>query len=193
MSVLNQNSTLHITRLSIPLADFPTLLASHVSKYKTTSAMEVLGRRIKRNKFPLADVEFFVKEVCRWGNYAGVSGKMLKHNSLADIQARLVNSSFELDANNPEGAISEITAIKCLGVSFGSKHLKFLNPAKAVVLDSIISERLGYKRNIAGYVEFLDECFSIRNILNKAGIDASPSRKRWRVSDVEMAIFKSIS
>jgi hypothetical protein len=79
-----------------------------------------------------------------------------------------------------------------LGVSFGSKHLRFLAPDRAVVLDSTISERLGYKMDAGGYREFLGDCLSVRDILNEKKIDAAEAGRRWRACDVEMAIYTSL-
>jgi hypothetical protein len=61
-----------------------------------------------------------------------------------------------------------------------------------VVLDEIISENLGYPRSPAGYLLFLKECLEIRDVLNQAQIRVSRQRKRWRVSDVEMAIYEEL-
>jgi hypothetical protein len=89
-------------------------------------------------------------------------------------------------------AITKIIEIKSLNVSFGSKHLKFLAPKHAVVLDSIISEHLGYPRTKEGYAEFLQDCFGLRDILNAKGIRPSATQAKWRVSDVEMALFMEV-
>jgi hypothetical protein len=83
--------------------------------------------------------------------------------------------------------------VKGLGISFASKHLKFLAPDGAVVLDSIIEEQLGYAKNLAGYATFLTDCHDILNACNQFGIRYTGwGAQGWRVSDVEMAIFQKI-
>jgi hypothetical protein len=58
-----------------------------------------------------------------------------------------------------------------LAVSFASKHLKFLAPEKAVVLDSIVSKRLGYELTPDGYQAFLNDCRRIRDRSISCGLD----------------------
>jgi hypothetical protein len=189
MPVLQINGELKIVRLSIKLTEFPSLLKQHLDSDPETIKMEKLGIAYIANGFKLNETEEFVRKVCKWGNYAGVAGSVLKHNALDFIQQQLKKAyEFNLSDNFLE-AITSVKRINCLAVSFGSKHLKFLNPDRAVVLDRIISERLGYPHSELGYVEFLKECISIRDILNNANVVASAPHLLWRVSDVEMAIF----
>jgi hypothetical protein len=58
-------------------------------------------------------------------------------------------------------SLTILLQVKNLGISFASKHLKFLAPKNAVVLDSIIEEQLGYATNPAGYGAFLTDCSEI--------------------------------
>lgn len=192
MAILKHGGAVNIVRLNIPLSEFPTLLKEHLKSDVSTPAIEKIARKLVKDDFPEHGVVDFVKRVCIWGNYAGVYGKVLKHNTIRKIKTQLIEAHAALRADDPKTAIEAVTLIKGLAVSFGSKHLKFLNPDKAGVLDSIISERLGYKRTADGYVEFLSDCNAIRDILNQAGISASATRQQWRVSDVEMAIFKKV-
>jgi hypothetical protein len=79
-----------------------------------------------------------------------------------------------------------------LAVSFASKHLKFLVPERAVVLDSSISERLGYPRTPDGYLAFLGDCRSILEHATACNLHYTGWGKQWRVSDIEMAIFETL-
>lgn len=189
MAILEADQHVKVIRASIPLRDFPTLLQAHLDGEPTTSEIEQLGANYVAGGFRSEDTENFVRAVCRWGNYPGVAGKVLKHNDLKFIRDQLQKAHAKIAASDPGAAIQSVTSIKCLAVSFGSKHLKFLCPDGAVVLDKIISERLGYLRTPEGYVEFLNDCCAIRDVLNEAKIAASKQRPEWRVCDVEMAIF----
>lgn len=131
----------------------------------------------------------FVKRVCDWGNYSGVAGKVKRYNKRGKITQIFRDCNQLIRAGNAQAAIEKITEIKGLGISFGSKHLKFLAPEHAVVLDSIISEHLGYPRTKEGYAEFLQDCFVLRDILNAKSIHPSATQAKWRVSEVEMALF----
>jgi hypothetical protein len=83
--------------------------------------------------------------------------------------------------------------VNSLGISFASKHLKFLAPDDAVVLDSIIAEQLGYATNLAGYGTFLTDCHDVLNACNQFEIRYTGwGAQGWRVSDIEMAIFQKI-
>lgn len=192
MGALFHNGEVNIVRSCMKLTDYAIHLQSHVSQYPKTSVVEKIGKQYVANGFPIATTEEFVREVCRWGNYPGVAGKVLKANDLSVVRDYLCSAHHKITSNDPRGAIEAVTSIKCLAVSFGSKHLKFIAPDHAVVLDSVISERLGYPRDARGYADFLKDCFSIRDMLNSASIPATPKRPTWRVSDVEMAIFMSL-
>ena len=193
MTALSINGLVHVVRLTVPLHDFPALLASHGSAYDGTEHCERLGAAYVRKRFPAADTAAFVQAVCKWGNYAGVGGKVLKHNKPSTVRDALKDGHAWLHKGNPRQAIERVTSLHGLGVSFGSKHLKFLAPDHAVVLDSIIGETLGYKRTPEGYEEFVRDCATIRDLLNAASIPTGRVQSNWRISDVEMAIFKSVN
>ena len=192
MPTIVHEKHIKIVRLSIALDQFPAHLSRHCISDPTTPEIERLGAKYVTETFPLKQTEGFVKAVCKWGNYAGVSGNVLKHNTLTSIQSCFRNAYSAQLKNDPREAIKLVTSLKGFAVSFGSKHLKFLDPERAVVLDSIISERLGYLRTPDGYAEFLGDCMSIRDALNTEGIAASKKQRLWRVSDVEMAIFSKL-
>jgi hypothetical protein len=68
-----------------------------------------------------------------------------------------------------------------------------LAPESAVVLDSIISGRLGYPLTIEGYMRFLADCQTLLAKIEKAAIQHPFNADgRWRISDVEMAIFAKL-
>ncbi len=78
-------------------------------------------------------------------------------------------------------------------MSFASKHLKFLDPDRAIVLESIISTKLGYPLTLVGYGEFLADCRALLDAVYAAGVPFPfPAEGTWRISDIEMAIFKQL-
>lgn len=193
MPILEIGQEIKVVRLSVPLDQFPELLAAHVRETKIPTAdVEKHGAAYIANGFQDDETMEFVEKVCKWGNYAGVAGKVKRRNDVKTI-SRIFGESRQLIMHGKaQEAITKIKEIKCLDVSFGSKHLKFLAPEHAVVLDSIISEHLGYPRTKEGYAEFLQDCFVLRDILNAKGIRTSATQAKWRVSDVEMALFMEV-
>jgi hypothetical protein len=197
MPVLVADQSVKIIRLSVPLDCFPALLAAHPEAQPqggapTTDQLEQHAVRYVAGRYQPDETADFVKAVCWWGNYAGVAGKVLRRNTSTTIADALRRGRDHVVAGRPAQAIASVIALEGLGVSFGSKHLRFLAPAHAVVLDSIISERLGYLRTAEGYSEFVADCACLRDILNERQIAATPDRKTWRISDVEMAIYMSL-
>ena len=203
MPMMLQGGTIKVVRLAIPLNEFPELLQQHHADYLkklkrlgklnlTTDAVEALGSTFVQSDFPDSQVADFVTAVCGWGNYDGVRGKVLRRNTPAEISTAFRAAHSALLNGDPKTAAEKVTKVKGLAISFGSKHLKFLDPDRAVVLDSILSSRLGYVCDSVGYAEFVRDCAETRDILNAQGIIASPNRTAWRISDVEMAIFKKV-
>ncbi|MEO3475971.1 hypothetical protein AAFN86_29270 [Roseomonas sp. CAU 1739] len=193
MPILLVGRDVKVVRLSLSLNSFPALLAEHRLSDPTTAAVEQRGQTYVAGGYQPADTREFVRAVCRWGNYDGVAGNVLKHNTVSSIAAAFREGHDHVVAGRAAAAIVSVTGLKGLRISFGSKHLKFLAPDHAVVLDSIISERLGYPRTPDGYAEFVQDCASLRDTLNHEGIAPSPDQSAWRISDVEMAIFKSVN
>ena len=193
MPILEFGQDIEVIRLSVPLDQFSELLAAHVRETKIpTAEVEKHGAEYIAKGFQNDETMQFIKRVCDWGNYSGVAGKVRRYNKRGKIAQIFRDCNLLIRASNAQAAIEKITEIKGLGISFGSKHLKFLAPEHAVVLDSIISEHLGYPRTKEGYAEFLQDCFVLRDILNKKGIRPSEAQDKWRVSDVEMALFMEV-
>lgn len=69
-----------------------------------------------------------------------------------------------------------------VGVSFASKHLRLLYPERFATLDSVIDARLGYSRNIPGYMRFLSDLKSFKQ----------EHRLQCSIGDLEEAIFRAI-
>lgn len=189
MSVLHCNGRASIVRLSFELDDLPSYLKMGLDADPATLDVECVGRRLIADQFSEELSADFVKAVCKWGNYPGIAGKIIKHNSLSKIAGALRSATKYTTNNDLKSAIESIIQLHGLAVSFGSKHLKFLDPTRHVVLDSIISERLGYLRTPEGYVEFATDCARIRDALHDASI-LREDNQPFRIADVEMAIFQ---
>ena len=193
MPVSLGDGRLQFVQLALSLDEFPVLLKNFHAAEPDTSAIEKEAQTLAEHGFPVHEIVTFVKRVCSWGGYAGVAGRIQKHN----LPGSLVKAFRMAHAANQRDAIVEamnaLLELSGFGVSFASKHLKFLDPARHVVLDSIISTRLGYPRDVDGYCRFLVDCRMISRMLDDARI--SPSHEAgapWRVADVESAIFQKL-
>lgn len=75
--------------LVLPFADFPALVDAHTKAFRRTPAIEASGQQLCEAEFPEEALASFVKSVCAWGNYPGIAGRVLKRNSLPEIQTVL--------------------------------------------------------------------------------------------------------
>ena len=176
----------------ICLAAFPELFATHWDSDESTRSVEIYAKQFVRDDMPRDRLLGFMRMVFGWGGSRNIGNKFMNSNAgkLDEVRDKFFKSLECLDAGKDKEAIENLTALTGLGVSYASKHLKFLNPNKAVVLDSLIARGLGYKLTEAGYVEFVGECRKWRDLLNRKEIKCCRTPQgRWRVSDVEMAVF----
>ncbi|HZS64247.1 MAG TPA: hypothetical protein VFA53_07105 [Xanthobacteraceae bacterium] len=184
----------------INLSEFPgllTLFQQNVpsrSNKPTTADIERHGAQLIECKFRKTDLQSFIRAVCSWGGYPGVAGRVINNNRIEDVKATFRKAHQQAQNGNVVEALKALQGIKNLGgVSFASKHLKFLAPKAAVVLDSVISERLAYPKNPDGYKEFLADCHTILQHIVAAQLKYTGwAPSGWRVSDVEMAIFAKL-
>lgn len=193
MELMFEGGKMGFVSLSMPLQDFGKYLLQGLNSDPTTRSVEQTAQQLILGGFNGADAEHFVKAVCRWGNYAGVGGRVLKNNMLADVVVALSDAYAATCSDKIDVALGHLLKLKCLAVSFASKHLKFLDPTKHVVLDSVISARLGYPLTVSGYCRFVDDCHAILKRLQDDGIPTtSTAYPIWRLADVEMAIFQKL-
>lgn len=189
MAIHCANGRASVVRLAFNLNDLPAYLQRGVDANSTTPEIERAGQELAAENFPERLSAEFVRKVCYWGGYAGISGKVLRYNDGTRIAETLRRAVDLTSKGDVKSAMEAMLGLNGLGVSFASKHLKFLNPDRHVVLDRIISERLGYPRTPDGYIEFVSDCGSILDAVQAAGIvrkDENP----FRIADVEMAIYQ---
>jgi len=113
---------------------------------------------------------------------------VLNRNDASKVANSLRQAHHKTQNGNLKAALEIMLTLNGLGVSFASKHLKFLDPERHVVLDSIIRKRLGYPDTSEGYYEFVSDCKDVLSLVQGKGIlrcDGKP----FRIADVEMAIY----
>ena len=127
-----------------------------------TSTASVEARAQQYRKAPTAASALrLCIAVCNWGGGGRVLGNLHKRhrNSLGSRMDRWMQAALATDPD--EAAIASASSTReaglpeGLGVSFGSKHLRMLDPDRFAVLDSVLSEGLGYALNPKGYALFM--------------------------------------
>ena len=123
-----------------------------------------------------------------------ISVNGLTHDSGFD-RLSVLGSRYAMGAGGPRArrrsALRAVRQVRHLGLSFASKHLRLLRPDVCPVLDSTLSEKLGYPLDSRGYQRFTDDCQKLAALLNRLGVPNPLGREggRWFVADVEMALF----
>jgi hypothetical protein len=177
-----------------PLNRFPALLDEHLSRYPRTPNVEQLAAEVIAADFEPEGVRTFVTEVCEWGGYAGIAGRVLKDNSSDAISRSLREAFAHLDAHPPEipRALVSVNGVCGLGTpSYASKHLRFLRPDICPVYDDVLRNALPYSFNPDGYGAFAEDCRTISVHLSDAQIENPIARTggAWYAADVEAAIY----
>ena len=192
MAVKITNNTIIIGFVLQP-SDFTRLVKHHLDEWLGTGELEHEASRLRAAGFPEEQLASFIPRVCKWGNYPGIAGKVLKNNDLPMIRGQFIGATNALNSAIPDvqGALRKMKQIYGLGTSFASKHLRFLRPDVCPVLDSIISNNLGYASDEHGYKRFSDDCLRIAETLERHGVANPMDREsgKWFAADVEMALF----
>jgi hypothetical protein len=175
---------------TILLADFPQWHAHHLNRVGGTLQLELDGAALPAAGFAFARLDPFIRGVCRWGNYAGIAGRVLKRNTQQEIISRFSGTTVGFACTLPAAsALVSLNHLSGLGTpSFASKHLRFIRPDICPVLDRLLSKDLGYCFTPAGYQQFSTDCCAVAQQLDTAGV-LLPTAKRWGAADVEMSIF----
>jgi hypothetical protein len=173
---------------------FGDLVSRHLANVAQTEKLEADGRKLLTNGFEPQSLELFIRDVCKWGGYAGIAGRVLRRNDAAFIGERFYAAGEVLRLRNKaflRDALAAINGVNQLGTpSFASNHLRFLAPMDCAILDSEIKARLGYDFNGFGYEKYSDDCRIVANALMESNIRNPLDRESeaWFVADVDMAL-----
>ena len=193
MPILVVNKQIGFIRLWMTITDFPHYLEIGLNSDPATRYVEKEAKSLIQAGFPEQQTISFVKSVCKWGNYPGVGGRVIKNNTPDEIVSAMRSATKATNEGNVEGALKELLRLKGLAVSFASKHLKFLDPTKHVVLDSVISSKLGYPMSTEGYREFVADCQQTLEFVIESKVPCPiEDQVGWRIADIEMAIFQKL-
>lgn len=194
MPIQITNQTLIAPCGALLLAELPSFAERYLHQVPTTASCEALGSTFLQGPMEDDSIVAFVKAVCSWGGYAGISGRVLKHNTPPAIRTAIQAAQAMINATPPNvvGALAAINQIKYLGSpSFGSKHLRMLWPEHCAVLDSYLSTALVYPYTHDSYPLFLHDLTQVAQALEHSSQPNPFARLdgRWYLADVEAAIF----
>ncbi len=193
MIVGNQNNAVQIFDFNMNIESFSQYLEVGIGIDGVFAQTENIANQLIIGNFQHDLSEEFVRSVCAWGRDTRVSYRVLRDNQIIEISNVLQISYTSTTNGNIRKSLEDIQSLRNLGISFGTKHLKFLCPDAHVVLDRVIENRLGFARNSAGYMAWRGVCLQILDIVRNNQI-AYPGtgQNGWRVADIEMAIFNRI-
>jgi hypothetical protein len=181
-----------ITESPLRPETFTGLVERHPQIEKTLS-LEVEARRLLANGFSRQQLRDFIRGVCAWGGYPGTAKRVLEQNAWSDLQRQFDSAIAALsqDPPNLQKALRAVAQVRHLGLSFASKHLRLLRPDVCPVLDSTLSETLGYPLSSRGYQRFSEDCQKAAALLQRLGVHNPLGRAdgKWYPADVEMALF----
>ena len=170
-----------------------TGLAERHPQVEKTVSLEVEARRLLTTDFSRQQLSDFIRGVCAWGGYPGTAERGLGQNAWPDLQRQFGSAiaALSLDPPDVQSALRAVRRVRHLGLSFASKHLRLLRPDVCPVLDSTLSEKLGYPLDSRGYQRFSDDCQKVAALLQRLGVRNPLGRDggKWFAADVEMALF----
>ena len=172
---------------------FPGYVSGHLQKVICSKEMESRGKLLVKNEFPPEDLKDFIRAVCTWGVRYAVTGKIFKHNRTQDLR-RCFKKAYSYLSKAPENidsALDCLLEIHGLGISFASKHLRFINPKLCPILDREVAKFLNCSLTKSNYANYSILCMDLAKILKDLKIDNPMKRpnKTWYAADVDMALF----
>lgn len=145
----------------------------------------------------------FLREVISWGGGGNVRARFEAELGKVNLLERFNIVLQHLD--DPSKAIKAALELPGLGLTYGSKVLRFLRPDIHGSLDEQIRKHLAQSGELMliyqhsrqrGYVAFQARCMALVAELEQRGIDRpecgltrGAGGTGWRVADVEMALF----
>jgi hypothetical protein len=179
----------------IKFSEMPDLLKESRRRDPLTRILSKFARDFVKKDLPVKETFLFVRAVNAWGGLRGANPAKIweknKDENFAKFQENLKTAMDLMRSGEPKEAIQVITSHDGVGISFGSKYLRFLCPMQAAVLDQKIRDRTDFREKPEDYEKFIGICEKIRFVvegrqLPRLGI------ARWRLADVEAAIFMAI-
>lgn len=192
MPVIMIDGCLAIVHLQLRPEEIPGLLKSHAQKYPRAPELEERGKKLIETNFPPDASREFVREVCLWGDGDRNVNRVVELNTASEIaQALREGLALALNEQMSQG-VERIKRLRRLGQSFASKQLRFLTPERAVILDSVIRHKIGYRETTAGYDAFLADIAALHQYVCASTSICPEVRDGLRLCDIEAAIYAKL-
>lgn len=176
----------------IPLRNFPEMWSCQFKRDPFTGWLESFSQTFVAEGMPPAQCFLFLRFVCGWGGLHNrnvrLIGNWVTGSEGMRLRRILIAARDFSERKNYQAAIREITKISGIGISFGSKALRFISPNDAAVLDKKIREGIGYGSETESYESFVSDCSAVGSRLNSDQIFREEAAL-WRPADVELAFF----
>lgn len=181
-----------IVRLELHPGEIPDLLVRHANNYPGAQELESAALALIESGFQPEVSADFVRCVCKWGGGDRQMGRVRDNNSPNEVSLALSESVALARGGEVAKGVERIRRLRNLGQSFASKQMRFLEPTRAVILDSVIRSGLGYAETGTGYAEFLSDCQTILTNVRGSGQLGKTQATELRVCDIEAAIFAKL-
>jgi hypothetical protein len=174
------------------LPEFPDLVALHLRVVPGTKELEEQGRNLITSVFSPHLLQNFIRDVHQWGATFRNLETVLQNAK----PSHFISAWNALSTQPPMvgRALDSLMEIRGLGISYSSKHLRFLCPEYCPILDSNICKEFKYSEDSKGYRKLHSETMQIARLL-EANKKLNPMERpdgKWYAGDVDMAIFASI-
>jgi len=180
------NKLLNLTK---NLSDFSSLVELHLITVHGTRELEAKGQELIAADLTESLLIDFIKAVHSWGGSFRNYYKVIENAKVAHFQNALQALSVTLPM--VERALSSLLEINGLGISYASKHLRFLRPDICPILDNVVWEEFKYSWNPRGYRVLQSDVMRAAKQLEENNIPNPMNRSNgcWFAGDVDLAIF----
>jgi len=179
-----------VTGKRVEFAAFPVCVRAHLEHVPSTREIEAVAIELVARAFQHGDVVRFVRAVCKWGGYAGIAGRVMVRNEPSGLAAAFRRAAADVGVG-VDVAVQSLLDVHSLGVSFGSKHLRFLAPRVCGILDAKMAKESGFQKSAAGVARYSALCCELARRLERRRVPNPMNRGEggWYAADVDMALF----
>lgn len=191
MPIREINCQLCFVRLELSLDEIPELLEWHGENYPGVRGLEAIGAALVASSFEAEASKVFLRKVYEWGGGLRNLSRVEKNPS-DEIALTLSEGVALVRKGEVAKGVERLQQLKQVGQSFASKLIRFLEPSRAVILDSVIRNHIGYTETTKGYTDFLNDCYDVLISIRRSDRFKNTSDEALRVCDIEAAIFAKL-
>lgn len=170
------------------------LIETGSNEQSTVTAIEAARKRFLSEPSDQS-ANSFSKRVCEWGRGHRVMGNLERyHKSTLGSKLKtwllaIAHAPDDASAVAPQSSANPEGVPKGLGISFASKHLRWLDPSRFAVLDDVLSQGLGYALSPQGYALFMRLLREFTGKLPAFSLEPGRASVKLTLTQVESGIF----